>query len=250
MAVAQRDVSVARLDRDKVSGDTLAAMASASAAMASAQETVASAAGDIAKLEVDIQNLNRRMAQRQIKAPLAGKVVRMVQVGMGETVSEGEVLAVVAPKTQDQAVELYLSGWDAPLVAEGRLVRLQFAGWPAIQFSGWPMVASGTFAGRVAVIDALDDGKGRYRILVKPDKEAIQAGRDAPWPSGNYLRPGTEATGWILLDTVSLGYELWRQFNAFPPTLKKRRRPVRAPMKSCLSESLQNEALAFVLGGY
>jgi hypothetical protein len=25
--------------------------------------------------------------------------------------------------------------------------------------------------------------------------------------------------GWILLDTVSLGWELWRQFNGFPPTI-------------------------------
>ncbi|MEO0663241.1 MAG: hypothetical protein AAFZ87_17025 [Planctomycetota bacterium] len=25
-------------------------------------------------------------------------------------------------------------------------------------------------------------------------------------------------TGWIQLETVSAGYELWRQLNAFPPT--------------------------------
>jgi hypothetical protein len=26
-------------------------------------------------------------------------------------------------------------------------------------------------------------------------------------------------SGWILLDRVRLGYELWRQFNGFPPRL-------------------------------
>jgi hypothetical protein len=25
--------------------------------------------------------------------------------------------------------------------------------------------------------------------------------------------------GWVLLDTVPLGFELWRQFNGFPPTV-------------------------------
>jgi len=222
LRVSQRDVNVAQLDQGKVTGDTAAALANVSAAMASAQETIASVSSDIAKLNVDIQNLKQRMAQRQVTSPVAGKVVRLLQVGQGETVAEGDVLAVVVPDTQDQAVELYVSDWDVPLVSEGRLVRLQFAGWPAIQFSGWPMVASGTFGGRVAVVDAVDDGKGRYRILVKPDIRAIKAGRDEPWPAGNYLRPGTQATGWILLNSVPLGYELWRQFNAFPPTLKEK----------------------------
>lgn len=220
LKVSQRDFSVARFDREKVTGDTAAAIANVSAAIASAQETVATTASDIAKLSVEIQNLQVRTGQRQITTPVDGRVVRLMRVGASETVSAGAVMAVVVPDTLDQAVELYVSDWDVPLLSEGRLVRLQFAGWPAIQFSGWPMIASGTFGGKIAVVDAVDDGKGRYRILVKPDLESIKAGKDEPWPSGNYLRPGTEANGWVLLDTVPLGYELWRQFNAFPPTLK------------------------------
>jgi multidrug efflux pump subunit AcrA (membrane-fusion protein) len=218
--VTQRDFSVARFDREKVTGDTAAAIANVSASIASAQETLATTANDLSKLSVEIQNLQVRTGQREITSPVDGRVVRLLRVGASETVSAGAILAVIVPDTQDQAIELYVSDWDVPLISEGRLVRLQFAGWPAIQFSGWPMIASGTFGGKVAVVDAVDDGKGRYRILVKPDMESIKAGKDEPWPSGNYLRPGTEATGWILLDTVPLGYELWRQFNAFPPTLK------------------------------
>ncbi|WP_373531843.1 HlyD family secretion protein [Vampirovibrio sp.] len=222
LKVTQRDFSVARFDREKITGDTSAAIANVAATIASAQETVATTASDIAKLAVEIQNLRMRMDQRQITAPVDGRIVRLMRVGTSETVSAGAIMAVVVPDTQDQAVELYVSDWDVPLLSEGRLVRLQFSGWPAIQFSGWPMIASGTFGGRVAVVDAVDDGKGRYRILVKPDTESIKAGQDEPWPTGNYLRPGTEATGWVLLDTVPLGYELWRQFNAFPPTLKEK----------------------------
>ncbi|UFP96821.1 HlyD family secretion protein [Gloeobacter morelensis] len=215
---ARREVSVGRFDQDKVVFDTAAGLASARASLASARETLATIESDILKLDVDIENLRSRTEQRIVRAPSDGVVVRLLKVGSGETVKAGDVLAVVAPATTDRAVEIYLSDNDAPLVAEGRPVRLQFAGWPAVQFVGWPSVAVGTFAGRVAVIDAVDDGTSRYRVIVVPDEQAQRT--EQPWPGPQYLRPGTEATGWIMLDTVSLGFELWRQFNAFPPTLQ------------------------------
>ena len=73
--------------------------------------------------------------------------------------------------------------------------------------------AAGTFGGEVALIDSADDGSGRFRILVTPDK-------DEPWPTGMYLRQGVRVNGWVLLDQVKLGYELWRRFNGFPPAVK------------------------------
>jgi hypothetical protein len=39
------------------------------------------------------------------------------------------------------------------------------------------------------------------------------------WPESRFIRQGTRVNGWILLNKVSLGYELWRQFNGFPPSL-------------------------------
>lgn len=217
---AMAETDSAKFDQAKVSGDTSAAIASVSASISSALETSANIQANIAKLRADIENLKIRTAQRLIKSPINGTVVRLLQLGSGETLSEGEILATIVPDTQDQAVEIFVSAWDVPLISKGRQVRLQFAGWPAIQFSGWPMIATGTFGGRVAVIDAVDDGKGKYRILIKPDIEAIKSKKDQPWPSPKYLRPGAEVQGWILLDTVSLGYELWRRFNAFPISLK------------------------------
>jgi hypothetical protein len=108
-----------------------------------------------------------------------------------------------------------VDGNDMPLLSEGREVRLQFEGWPAVQFTGWPSVAVGTFGGQVALIDATDDGRGRFRILVRPDQPA-------DWPSGLYLRQGVRVNGWVLLNQVRLGYELWRRFNGFPPTVALR----------------------------
>ena len=92
-------------------------------------------------------------------------------------------------------------------------VRLQFEGWPAVQFVGWPSVAVGTFGGTVAFVDQTDNGKGKFRIVVVPDED------DDPWPEHRYLRQGVRANGWVLLNEVSLGFELWRQFNGFPPVV-------------------------------
>ena len=189
--------------------------------MAKSQENLAQVKSEIIALENNIANLENRIQQRNIVAPVAGQVVRIKALGKGETVKAGEVIATVVPETVDQAVEIYVSDYNAPLLSPGRPVRLQFSGWPAIQFSGWPSIAVGTFGGKVSVIDAVDDGQNRYRVLVRPDFEAIEAGNDQPWPTYPYLRPGTQVNGWVMLDTVPLGFELWRQFNGFPPSVEK-----------------------------
>lgn len=107
--------------------------------------------------------------------------------------------------------ELFVDGNDLPLIRKGDRVRLQFEGWPAVQFVGWPSVAVGTFGGLVYLVDPTADDKGQFRILVEPDPN------DAPWPSEDYLRQGVRTQGWVLLNRVSIGWELWRQLNGFPP---------------------------------
>jgi hypothetical protein len=49
--------------------------------------------------------------------------------------------------------------------------------------------------------------------MVEPDPN------DKPWPSLTYLRQGVRVKGWVLLDTVPLGFEVWRQLNGFPATV-------------------------------
>ena len=74
-----------------------------------------------------------------------------------------------------------------------------------------PGGAAGTFPGKVSWVDAADDGEGKFRIVVTPDP----AGE--PWPDADVLRQGVRAKGFVLLQRVTLGYELWRQINGFPP---------------------------------
>jgi multidrug efflux pump subunit AcrA (membrane-fusion protein) len=238
--LARRDTTIGTLDRSKFQADATAAVNAVEASLQSAQETIEGIANDLLKLEVELQNLRERRDQRMVRAPSDGRIVRLLKGGRGEIVKAGDVLAVLAPDSIDQAVELMLEGSDAPLVQVGRKVRLQFSGWPALQFSGWPSVAVGTFGGVVSVIDAIDDGSGKYRIIVKPDKTTVAEGKDEPWPPLNLLRPGARAIGWVMLDRVPLGWEVWRRTNAFPPTVDPAGKP--SDEKSAANVGLSSDA--------
>ena len=219
--IAERDISASLFDVSRVLSDTTAQLAALEGGRESARESLAKIDADRAKLAIDRRNLSGRSEQQVVKAPRAGRVVRVLAIGAGDTVKAGDALATLLPDTTDQTVELSVSDNDAPLLAVGRRVRVQFAGFPALQIGGFPSAMVGTFAGRVRVIDAVDDGMARYRVIVGPDEAAIKSGKAQAWPTNDVLRPGGEATGWILLDTVPLGWELWRQFNAFPATVKQ-----------------------------
>jgi multidrug resistance efflux pump len=160
----------------------------------------------------EIQGKTAQFGRRQVTAPRDGTLYRIYVSDNAQMLKEGDPLFTIVPETSEQAVELWINGNDVPLVRAGRKVRLQFEGWPAVQFAGWPSVAVGTFGGEVIAIDATDDGKGKFRVLVRPDT-------DQSWPEERFLRQGARANGWILLNEVALGYELWRQLNGFPPAL-------------------------------
>ncbi len=169
----------------------------------------------VAMQEVDVRvgNAQGRVGAGVVLAPIKGTVVRIAKAGSGQTVKEGEELALIVPKTSDQAVEIYVGSMDAALIEPGRYVSLQFAGFPAFQVSGWQNVNVGIFHGRVKVVDAVDDGTGRFRVLVVPTEDSYYKA----WPSDRYLRQGTDVSGWVLLDEVPIGYELWRRLMGFPP---------------------------------
>lgn len=213
LSAARREVKALRADKTRAEADTKAAIEAAEVALQSARAELAKSEQELARTEVRLA----RQGVMTIEAPRAGTVLRLL-VGQGaELVKAGDPIAAFVPDTDDRAIELWVDGLDAPLVAPGRHVRLQFEGWPAVQFVGWPSAAVGTFGGVVSFVDVTDDGHGRFRVVVLPDPEGPAEDR---WPEPRYLRQGVRANGWILLDEVSLGYELWRQFNGFPPVVR------------------------------
>ncbi len=207
LSAARNSQIAAEAEREKVRADAQAKVADARASLQQAVSDERKAAGELIKIDVRLA----RQATQVVRAPANGFVLRVVARQGTEMVKAGDILMELVPESERNVVELWVDGNDAPLVAPGRKVRLQFEGWPALQFIGWPSVAVGTFGGEVLVVDASDNGRGDFRALIQPDIDS------PPWPEQRYLRQGVRANGWILLDRVSLGFEIWRQFNGFPP---------------------------------
>jgi RND family efflux transporter MFP subunit len=171
---------------------------------------VAEAAAELTRVEVNIS----RQSVQIVRAPRDGVILRVNAGDAATFVNAGEVVATFVPDNVARAVEIFVDGRDVALVQPGAPVRLQFEGWPAVQFSGWPSVAVGTFQGKVEAVDPSAQPDGRFRVLVTEDENA-----EVPWPEERFVRFGAKARGWVLLGTVSVGYELWRQLNNFPPSL-------------------------------
>lgn len=174
--------------------------------LATAKSNAAAAQGELAQYRNKLASLQVRAGYYYIIAPQSGKLAKVKTQGLGETVKEGTALATIVPTSYELAVELYISPIDMPLIHEGSKVMFQFDGWPAIVFRGWPGTSYGTFDGKVVAVDQVTNDKGKYRILVAPGED---------WPEN--LRAGTGARGIALLNNVPVWYEIWRQFNSFPP---------------------------------
>ena len=206
MAVAQIDVGRSR----QLLAEGLVARREYEASQIKVADFRAKLAESRAKLNrVDI-GLNRQSAQ-VVRAPRDGRIQSINAAAGGTLVSAGDILATLAPERPVRAVELLIDGRDIALVRPDRSVRLEFEGWPAIQFSGWPSVAYGMFDGRVRSVDPSARPDGLFRVLVEPRPES------RAWPAAEQIRLGAKARGWVRLETVTVGYELWRQLNNFPP---------------------------------
>ena len=216
---SRANLAAAKATLERTGRDYDATIASTKASRGSAEAEVAAAARDIAAADILIS----KNAQQVVVAPRDG-IVLSVAVTEGSYLKPGSAICVVIPDTDARFVEAWIDGMDMPLlrprevrddgaVVPGSRVRLQFEGWPAIQFVGWPSVAVGTFGGEVMTVDATDDGNGRFRIIVCSDPG------DAPWPGPQYLRQGVRAKAWVLLRTVPVWQEVWRQLNGFPPVV-------------------------------
>ncbi|MFD1818722.1 Multidrug resistance efflux pump [Pseudarcicella hirudinis] len=212
-AISKQELINARIELNSINADYAEKISKAQSDQSSAYSSLAAGDYELAQLTNKIANVDIRRQQYHVKAPQDGYIVRAIKMGIGETIKEGESIVTLQPANPQMAVELFVKAMDVPLIQEGREVRLQFEGFPALQFSGWPSVSVGTFGGIVKVIDRVDSKNGEYRLLVVPKPN------DEPWP--HQLRMGSGVYGWVMLDNVSVWYEVWRQLNAFPPSLKE-----------------------------
>ena len=249
---------ISEIDYNKLKNKELSALAKAEGNMAAARKAFNELDGKERDLERKRNEVNQKILQEQnyvdksatdvnnalkelnevltkqgeldrlkVPSPSRGRIQAIRGQAGTNSVKEGDILFEVVPETEDLAVEMTVRGVDAPLIHVGDIVRLQFEGWPAIQFVGWPSVAVGTFPGEVIAINPTDSGKGIFKIVVgppqnrKPEETStiIPNVTDTKWPDSRYLRQGVRANGWVILKTVPLGYEVWRQLNGFPITI-------------------------------
>lgn len=182
-------------------------------AMIRIQDMRGKIASDEAALNRVKVNLSRQAVQI-VTAPRDG-FIQKVQAGDAATyVRAGDMLAMFVPEDSQRVIEVFIVGRDVALVQKGAKARIMFEGWPAVQFSGWPAVAVGTFGAEVIAIDRASQPDGRFRVLLRED-----ASDGHRWPAERFVRFGAKAQAWVLLDTVPVGYEIWRQLNSFPPEL-------------------------------
>ncbi len=169
-----------------------------------------------------------RQGSQLVVAPRNGTIIHVEAGDTATIVSAGQPLATFMPADTERAVEIMIDGRDIGLVHPGRQVRLQFEGWPAFQFSGRPDLAVGTFRGEVVFVEPSARLDGRFRVLVKEplnSEECLESEvingiprmGECGWPPESFVRLGATVRGWILLETVPLGFELWRLLNSFPP---------------------------------
>lgn len=207
---ARNDEQAKMASMKKIGSEQQAKIESTKSAREEARAKVALAEKELTEAITKVE----RQKTQVVTAPRSGTILRVHGANRSDLIKQGDPLIELIPDAGELAVELWVSGNDAPLVTPGRKVRLQFEGWPAVQFAGWPSVAVGTFGGLVQVVDAQGGNDGRVRVLIVPDPD------EPEWPGRPYLRQGVRATGWVLLESVGLGYEIWRQLNAFPPTIR------------------------------
>ena len=220
LIIANRNLNSAQAQRNSAQAEAQSSQAEIHQIRADTQALLDSSAAVINKIKGELAdtqnsltgseiNLSRQNMQRII-APRSGTIFRLPVNSQSQMISQGQPLLVILPETSMRSVELWVDGRDAPLITKGSMVRLEFEGWPAIQVPGWAQVGIGTFAGKVAFIDPTDNGTGSFRIMVVPDKAYPN------WPSARFLRQGISANAWVLLEKVTIGYEIWRVLNGFP----------------------------------
>lgn len=182
-----------------------------------AQIKVADMQGRVAAAQADLNRADTNIARQSeqiVRAPRDGFIQSLNAGDAATYINAGDVLATFVPANTGRVVEIFIDGRDVALVKPGDATRIQFEGWPAVQFSGWPSVAIGTFGGRVISVDHSAQVDGRFRVLIAEDRSEVGA-----WPEERYVRFGAAVQAWVLLETVPVGYEIWRQLNNFPPVL-------------------------------
>lgn len=165
---------------------------------------------DLAKAQVELtkaESLASKQSSQVIKAPRDGVITKIMPGELGQMIKKGAPIAIFSPQVNSPAVEVWIDGQDASMLAVGQKARLQLEGWPSLQIAGWPSIAINTFKGRVHLIDQGSSYNGKFRVLITPE---------GGWPGSSIVRQGNLARAYIQLADSFIFKEIWRKLNNFP----------------------------------
>lgn len=223
MFIAKNELIIALTELSTIKNEFRDKIAKAESEKFASLSSMYDAEAQVSKLQNQYANYDRRTGFYYITAPQSGYITQAITTGVGETIKEGSQIISIMPAKYELAVQMYVEPMNLPLLQKGQKVRFIFDGWPAFIFSGWPGTSFGTFGGRIYAIDNFISPNGKYRILVTQDPA------EEAWPTA--LRVGGGSEGIALLNDVPIWYELWRQFNGFPPDFYKGNAPEKPTQK-------------------
>ncbi len=206
---SKQELTALKIEKNAVVQEYADKIAKARGDQFSAISDKASSDAEVAKLKNAYANYDIRNKLYYVTAPQSGQITKARKAGIGEILKEGDMIVEIVPDKIQYAVEMFVSPMDMPLLSKGQKIRFVFDGFPAIVFSGWPASSYGTFGGVVSAIENSVSYNGKFRVLVTEDTT------EKAWPK--QLRIGGGANGIALLKDVTVGYELWRNINGFPP---------------------------------
>lgn len=210
---ARQEIVIAKIELQILERELADKIFKTRSEIAGSSSEKSSVLAEVAKGENQLSNYKIRSSQRWIIAPQSGQITKAKKSGINEMIKEGEMIVEIVPDQVVFAAALYVKPMDLVLLNTGQIINMQFDGYPAIVFSGWPKASYGTFSGKIIAIESSISSNGKFKILVVPTDA------EHKWPPT--LRVGTGVQGIALLKNVSIGYEIWRQLNGFPPDFYK-----------------------------
>jgi adhesin transport system membrane fusion protein len=142
--------------------------------------------GALTKLQNQLTSYSMRNDYYYILAPQSGYISNLAVRGVGEIVKEGGIICDIVTEQSGQAVEIFVTPADLPLIRAGQKIQLEFDGWPAFVFSGWPVLSYGTYSAEVVNFDRTISTNGKFRVLAKQTGETLAYGCSTRmWSSWN-----------------------------------------------------------------
>ncbi len=122
--------------------------------------------GERAAVTAALEGLRQKLSQRLIRAPAAGRLGEVAQLGTGAYVEEGDRLATVVPTGRIRAVAEFDPADVVGRVHAGQPARLRLTGFPSTRYGSIPATVA-------RVGSEAQEGRIRVELDVTPNDDSL-----------------------------------------------------------------------------